>query len=536
MKKLVSLVLAMLLVISVVPAMADEGVVTFSYLPFVAAIDVDKNSWAEQYVEANVPGIDVELVLEDWNNTDAMTTMIYGGDMPNFAWLLNSYTPAGLEEQELIRTIPVELFRQYAPSWAKLYDENPIMWASTLDKDDPTQLRALSDFFLQTNSYLWCWFARYDWLEASGIDISDLGIKQVSEDGLLYAAEKGLSKEQTAAFLNYCVNGDPDGNGVNDTLGYLKDYGKLLSGFGIFEGINIDETDGLAKPWYALEKTRDFLAWFRDELYSKGLVYPEIFTIGWGADWDYLTNGLAGLHGSVASNFLGDWAAARPPLTMLAKGIPMVILPGVADDNGDTIRYAGSVAGYQNWLFVSEETTDEQLIAFLRMAEFAYFGNGDDINRAPLMYGEEGVDFIYNEHGVAVSQLTADEAYKKGLNVFTGCIEQGITWEWVNVAPGSYMADIQEYVADKWVGWNVADAKMDLYNETKAASIKSEYGSDWSEVRKAYFQGVITGTKNLDSDWDAYIKALNDSEFDAYLEELNKVAPLQEIINSVSGK
>lgn len=533
MKKLLSLVLALLMIVSIVPALADEDVVTFSYLPLwngVTSADVDDEPWAEQVVEEAVGGIEIDLVVEDWNNDDAMKTLVFGGDLPNFSWLSRSYTIANMYEQELVRTWPVDMFREYAPSWAKLYDENPILWACTLDKDDPTQLLALSDFYQQTESFLWCWYIRYDWLVASGVDVSDMGIKQVSDDGLLYVAEKGIDKEDFVAFLEYCVNGDPDGDGADNTFGYLKDFTKLLSGFGINAGIIYDEADGQAKNYWATEQYKEFLLWCQD-LYSRGLLYKEIFTIQWGEDWDMITNGMAGVHGSAASNWLNTWANSRPPVTLMEKGIPVVVLPGLAGDDGVTIRYASPSGGSQNWMYASAETTDEQMIAYLRMAEVAHFGNGDTANTVPWVYGEEGVDFEYDENGVpqALDSFTTETQNRKALNVFSGQIQMGKTWEWSNLAPGSWYEQASDYFLnpEKWRVGNTYDVVKDLSLATDADVIAAEYSADWSEIHGAYMQGVIKGQLNTESDWDDYMKKLNDSEYESYVAELNKLEDLE---------
>ena len=71
---------------------------------------------------------------------------------------------------------------------------------------------------------------------------------------------------------------------------------------------------------------------------------------------------------------------------------------------------------------------------------------------------------------------------------------------------------------------------MDLKSETQAAAIKTEYEGDWTTTRDAYFMGVIMGEKNLDSDWDAYIEALNKLEYGAYIEELDKAPTTESLI------
>lgn len=390
----------------------------------------------------------------------------------------------------------------------------------------------LADYYTQLNeAYAYSVFLRYDWLVDSGIDVSGMEIEDVGNG--LYVSAKGMPLEQLEAYLDYVVNGDPDGNGDADTVGYLKEYHPLLSAFGLINGINM-AADGSAVPWYAHENIKDMLLWMQGA-YANGLMYPEFFTIEWGADWELLTNGKAGLHTTGAPSYLSEWADSRPPRTWLNADIPTLMLPGFADENGNTITSRAASTGGQNLLFVEKEVTDEQVVAFLRFAEYAFFGNGDDAQRAPLKYGEEGVDFEFDaETGFPVFLLPDEERLAHGSGFYVGQIQRGQTWLWENMVPGSWYESAAGYILNGvWDDMRVYDYKNDVLTETGANSISAEYLTDWQEAYKSYFMKVILGEKNLDSDWDAYMEDLNDLDFDRYLEELNRLKPLTEVLDSI---
>ncbi len=534
MKKLIALALAAIMLLAVMPAaFASEDTVHFTYWAYTNQ-EFEPGSYAENLVESAVGGIDIEPVFVSYTDKEAVANMVNGGDMPDFAWLdSRDWKTPYMMDNELIRTIPVEWFREYCPDYAALYDENPIMWAVSLDPNDPTQMMGLADYYVQTNSYLWCWYMRYDWMVKSGIDFSDMGIEQVSDH--LYAAQCGISKDELVQFLDYVVNQDPDENGVADTQGYLKDYNKLLSGFGMYQGI-MDDGEGNAVQYYTHPNCKEFLKWMKD-LYSKGLIYKEIFTIEWGQDWDLITNGLAGVHGSAASNWLNEWANTRPPVTLLQQDIDVLILPGLRDDSGATLRYTTATPGDQNWGYFAAGVTDEQVIAILRFIEYACFGNGDDYNRVNIYWGEEGVDFQFNaETGFPERLITPEEIAAKGLGYFVGQIQRGVTWDWNNLVPGSNYALAAKYFVGEdalWLKWNAVNYKQDLYTETNAGSIEGEYSADWSDIRASWWMKFIMGDADIDADWDTYIEDLNDAEYDEYLAELNKLPPLAEMVANI---
>ena len=523
MKKVLSLILVAMMLL---PGFAlAEDKVEFTYMA-VSNKTFEEGGYIETYIEENVPGIDIKHVFIDYTDHDALALNVGAGEMADFAWFNMNYLPAYMKEQEIIEPIPVELFRKYAPSWAALYDQTPISWALSLDPEDPTQLIGLNGYQdAYALEYIWGNTLRYDWLVASGVDVSSMNIKDMGNG--LYAAEKGMTLDQLWQYLDYMVNGDPDGNGVADTVGFNNDYLRMVSSVGLFKGV-VEQPDGSAAPYYVHPNMKKFLQWMQDA-YAANLIYKEIFTIQWGQDWEMLNSGITGIQGGgMGFSFLLD--DTRPPKTLLDKGIPVLVFPGICDENGNTYDSMILEPGYTSYLYAAKGVTEEQIIAFLRFAEFAYFGNGDFEKFIPVRYGQEGVDFEWDENGYPTK--IADGLWDQGIaGYFCGDICVGQNHIYSNLKPGTYYSSIyDEYITGVWAKDRCKDYKLDLYVETDATAIKNEYGADWDQIRNAYFMAVIRGEKNLEADWDTYIQDLNDASFDEYLEELNKVRPLQEIL------
>ncbi len=534
MKKLVASLLALLMVLGVASLAPAEEVVHFTFTPYSASTNWADNSWTERFIEENVPGIDIEVKILPHTDKEAYALALTTGDFADFIWA-ETWSPQMMKDNETIRSIPVEMFREYAPDYAALYDEYPEMWAKSLDPEDNTQMLCLGDFMTPyVSTYLWCWYVRYDYLMASGVDVSSLEIEDLGNN--FYAAKRGMTIEQLDAFMDYCVNQDPDGNGIADTFGLVKYQYDLRKAYGLVNGVN-QNVDGRPCLWYTHESVREMLTVLQD-WYARGLIHPEIFTMGWGDDWELVTTGKTGIMPSGSSNWTAEWADMRPPRTLLNQGIPMVMIPGPADANGNSTELRDLAGSSQNILFVNARVTDEQLIAFLRFCEFVGFGNGDNSKRVPVQFGEEGVDFEWDENGYPVD-LTGgiynsnDVVNDRGFGYAWIQIQRGITWDYANLVPGSWYASSAPYCIDGyWDSMRAYEYKVDLLNETDATSIYNEYSSDWDEIRGAYFMKVIMGEKNVDSDWDAFLAELDEAHYNDYLDELDKVAPLVEMIGA----
>lgn len=524
MKRFLSVLLAALLLVAMaVPAMAEEKPTISYYAYWCGSLDPD--SYCETYVE-DALGVDIQIKKVSHTDSEAVNLMLGSGEMPDCGWFGKSATY--MEDQELVRSIPVDLVKEYAPSLIEYCDENPIVYAICLDPEDETQFRCLPDLYdTYTEMYVYCLYLRYDWIQNLNIDLG-VNVEQVADR--LYVADKGLSLDVFRAVLDGFVNGDPDGNGQNDTFGYLKDYTQFLSAYGIIDS-NM-EVDGKPCEWYTNPKLKEMLTDLA-EMYKDGLIYQEIFTIGWGEDWEIINTNSAGVWAS-STNSLNSWASNRPPLTLLNNEdseATLLMIPGIADDEGHTYRsaYTSAVGGER--FFVNADVDDEKLVEILKFYEWCNF-NDDPTVQATLWYGEEGVDWEWNEDKTAPVKISEIINGERGSQVFIRNTQLGKIWEWITFEP-YFSAGAKYYVQNEGGIWNedmIQRYKYDIYSETEASEISNEYSGDWQNTRDAYFMAVITGEKNVEEDWDAYIQELNDLNYDEYLAELDKAPSVEEII------
>ena len=142
--------------------------------------------------------------------------------------------------------------------------------------------------------------------------------------------------------------------------------------------------------------------------------------------------------------------------------------------------------------------------------------------------GEKGVDWEWNEDG-SVNQINILENGEKGTKVFNRNIDKADRFK---VLDPYYSLGVKYYEESEGGIWNPMlryTWKVDLNNSTQASDIEREYSKDWASTYNAYFMDVIMGKKNVDSDWDAYMKKMNDLKYGEYVDELNKAPTLEEI-------
>ena len=533
MKRTLAIILAALMLLSISGVSLAEEPMTISYYSYWCG-ELDPGSYVETYVEDNL-GINIDVRKVSHQDQEAVNLMI-STDLPDCGWF--EKTPTYMYEQELVRTIPINMVREYCPSLVAFMDEHPLVWAKYTDPNDDTQMVGLPDLYETLSSlYLYNIMVRYDWIENLGFDMGDINVEQVTDQ--LYMADKGFTLDRFYDLLHAFVYDDPDQNGVDDTVGYVKDWNRLLGGVGMIRD-NM-EVDGYPQMWFTNPALKEMLAWLQ-KAYADGLIYKEIFTIAWGEDWELINNGTTGVHGSTSTNALCTWASNRPPRTLLDgedKSIKLLLMPGLTDAEGHSYDAAFTLPGGDETFFVNADVDDEKLVEILKFYDYTNW-NEDPTTIVTLYAGEEGVNWVWDETGTTPIQsgegLSTVVNGERGTWVFDRCTQLGKFWEWTTLEP-DFLAGAKYYYEGMGGIWNkdlIYPYKYDIANETDAASIYNEYSGDWENIYNNYFMQVIMGEKDLEGDWDAYIEEMNEAGYGEYLEELNKAPTVEELIAKYS--
>ncbi len=483
---------------------------------------VDEEGFMIKDIEETM-NIDLVLTRVDSNNAEQLALMFASDTLPD----VGSY-PRDINfmhyQQELCRTIPLALVREYAPTYAKVYDENPIAWAYATTKEDPEQLYCMP-VVTETYSklYLFCDFYRYDWILEAGID-PGVSVKKISDT--LYIAEGGIpldkQEEILLAFSKKCA--------APATWAGTGAQRQLLSGFGLIS--DVVDNNGKAEYYFSTERYKEYLKYLQ-RLYKQNLIDKEFITNTGAITWEKVTNGMSGYFLS-STNALNTWAYQRPPLTLLNTGVPLLMTPGLADAEGNYMTYAGTVVPLwnNNSIYVNRDVDDAKLIRILKFLEYSVFFGGDPDKQMSGSFGEKGIDWIPDPDRPGFPKVLNPIAFgQKGIGAFAS-MQTGDMWKWATIEP-LFEAGAEYYVKSYGGIWNEHNKfpyKNDFNSETNLAAVRAEYWTPIDTLVKEYLADAIMGNVDVDATWDNYLKNLDAYGYQKILEEVEKAPIVDEVI------
>lgn len=538
-KKTLSLVLALAMCLSLFagcggnPSSTGEttgdGKTVITYTGYWCEADYEHDGYVENYIE-DALGIELQVIKKE--TAETIDTMLAAGEMPDVMWD-TSKTVDWMYDQELTRTIPRELVEQYAPSFIKLYDEYPILYKQTLSPESDQEFRYLTGVTTQfSDYYLYNDYYRYDWIQDLGIDLG-VNVEQVSDR--LYVAEDGIELSKFKEIMNAFITKDPDGDGVADTIGATGGaggsdliYNTVLSAFGLTQA-NVEQ-DGKVTEYYARNEYKDFLKGMQ-QLWKEGLLDQEMILGNRNLSWDKVNKGISG-YWFTSSNSLNSWAVDRPPLTLLEADPEATILmtPGIKPDGGNVSSVITETPHY-GYCYINADVSDEKLITILKFLEFTIFGAGDKTTHATMFYGEEGVDWEFNEDGT-LKKLQDLASGKKGTWSFGQFGQGGDAAKWIG-EEALFSSGLHYWGKDgKWMDYTTFDYKTDYTSETNYSTLYAEYSGDLNAYVSDYRTRAIMGDIDVDATWDEYLAELDRLGYSEMMAELDKVQPAADIINS----
>jgi putative aldouronate transport system substrate-binding protein len=534
MKKSVSLILAALLALCAVPLMASGGsestsgadtVYTISYFAPNGHL-IEDDSLVETILEEKL-NIEIEVSHVDWQSAEQYNLMFASGEMPD-AGMFGKDNQFMHYDEELARTIPLDLIKQYAPSFVKIYNENPLFWAYVITKEDENMaygLPAVSETFPQ--SYLWTDFYRYDWILDLGIDIG-VDVEKITEQ--FYVAKGAVPMDNFEKILEgYKSMGD-------DIIPFVFNGGiphEQLSPFGLI--MEIVNNNGEADQYFATEAYREALEWMA-RLYAKGLVDQEFPTQDRTVWWDKVNTGKAGYFPQ-SSNALNSWAIGRPPLSIweVNPDAKILLTPGVGDSAGNYVSrdYIAPICNGQTF-FVNADVTDEgKLIKILELFEYSNFP-GDTETLATFVFGKQDVDWEWStDKENWPVPIGAKDPHTNGAMTFCSQMQVTDYWQWLTIQP-LYEAGGKYYV--KYLGGIYNDHQVmpytyDLFNETNLTEVKKDYWDTVNTVHSQFRNSVIMGDiKMTNATWEKYLADLNAAGYQHLRAEYNAAPVVSDLI------
>ena len=476
-------------------------------------------------------------VAEDMHNTEKMNLLISSGEMPDAGFMYQDANT--LWDQGVLRAIPGDFIKKYAPGEAELLNKHPEGWLiGTVpgEKDKYKFLSGISVFGTGEHNAHMSYF-RLDWLEKLGIspkgDTTKLGDR-------LWWTDKPFTLDELQQIMDGFVNKDPDGNGKKDTYGMtgtkfdlLPDawgyfaFGSIMTAFKVFPRVNAME-NGELKLWHTTNNYKEFLKYMAN-LYKKGYLDPEWTTLDFGKWEEKQMAGQAGFISTEAAYLYPYYD--RAPHGILKRNITAKILvtPPIEgpDKKFNIPKPEATTLAYT--FFIGSQVDDEKLARILQIYDWVNF---DKEAKFTFYYGEEGKHWTWEgepyNSAVVPGVVTPEEKGAYGINLYKHPIyDENFGMSFV-VASYKPIFD--------WIGSDIVQKnnifspyRLDLFNETKYTELDKQYGSELSTISHEFYMRAINGELDIDNEWDNYIKRLKDAGMDKLVDELKK-APLVEFL------
>lgn len=476
---------------------ATEGPMRISYIPqtgfgFTPVPDTPIEQFIEE--EFNVV-LDAQEV--DITNTEQYNLWVAQGGNADYWQTFHNPQFKTLLSQGVFREVPREMLYEHAPNYMEhVYD---LLGEELADQYVQFGGKYYGLAFGQTDKpYIHA--ARKDWMDK-------LGISDVPE-----------TLEELEALLTAFTEEDPDGNGSDDTFG-ISDYwgvglGSVFAAFGI-QPDTWDVWDGTVVYTPTTDEYKQALAVLAD-WYEKGLIHPESPTMDRNQMFQLWNEGKLGVQYNnpwwVAPNVDGN---VTDQLTDADPNAEVVIFPAVTGPDGTTaggFAWHPSQRAYTYFKAFGVDTPDEKVVKVLEIWDA--FASDLDLYLQSA-YGEEGVDWEYDENGIITRIGNATEAEYRN--------SQGHNYFGYMILPNELR--FTEPVLDAYdLAWSTGAAYRGVnFFPVRANELDEELGGDISTVVEEYMWNVITGEVDLDSSWDEYLTQLDRAGLPEVLAEWQKI-------------
>lgn len=390
----------------------------------------------------------------------------------------------------------------YMPNYSALIEGNDIFRKAVTTTGG--NIPGASQFTLDNTAiYRTGLMARQDWLEALNMDAPET-IDEFHEMLLAFQSEFGATAAYDMDQGGGIFTGD-SGMGAGGTY--------LTRAFGTDGGDFYIDDDGNVQSGWLAEGFKDYLTEM-NLWYNEGLIAADFATADTAmSDWTDVVNGVNGVIATHASEMEEIKAVSDDPNFELVGIVDPVL------NKGDQLRI-------ENCFIEASPTGGYNVSASCKYPEIAcewldylYSPNGWLL----CNYGIEGESFEYDENGVPhwTELITNNpDGLPSGVVKSMYFVVQGPC---LMYSPREFDAYTQNMIdaSDIWAS-NIADETNEYPNViTLVGTEAEEYSAILSDI-STYIQEVgvqfIMGTKNLDSDYDAFIEALHAMNVDRLIE------------------
>lgn len=508
MKKLVSLLLAVALLVSVFSTLAvAEEKVTVSLLTTrnsTATNDIE-DVWFFKYLAQKM---NVDFELEQTLETDQRISLMFASDsVPDLVWGIrlsnNDVMVYGMQEGMLLNWKDLITPELMPNTYQAMQDYPDAFTASTAPDGNIYTLPMItgSSYYTNTGSFSAAirMYINKDWMDACGITEIPTTLDEYLEVLRTFKEKDPMGLGENNIPL--IGNQEKDKTFVWNALGF---HGTATQAY----GTSFDLKDNqLVLPCYT-EEAKEFIT-FYNTLYNEGLISPDYFTLDQTAARGLMASGVCGVLGDSTLTAIGDawpsWVALSP----------------LTSDVND-VAVAAFNPGYSvGQLYASAYTEHPEVLA--RIVDYMYSDEGAlYYNYGPMKGTEETLGVVDGWYYDENNRITTDK-----------------------VVNGEF-TDISEYAYQYIKSYSSAPGRFDHYSQTAAAMAGIEFpGKEMTIVDK------LTGAEIPSLIMDVYTDDNNDGHWritqseamtdhltavrlpDVYLtaEQNQRVADLSTVIN-----
>ncbi len=443
----------------------------------------------------------IHLKIETIKDEEKKDLMFAGNDFPELLMggIVNDNRLANAAEGgQLFEMKP--LIEKYAPTWNRFMEEQKLVYNGSLAADGKLYGLPYIDFAPYDRNLRDQWIIMDSWLEEL-----QLPVPKTTEE----------FKNTLKAFKDNAGKGSIP----SDVIPYYFAFDSYVGGqfdiYGSF-GVYITNADylmidnGTVKEQSTNPAIKEPLKYLR-ELYEEGLIPPEVFT----DDFNTYASKISSSPPIVGSYH--SYANRQPDLSTAM---------GPIDSGNGTkglIRSQAYVAGPANVAVVTKNNkypaatvrlmeaiaTDPELLLLVTRGLKGIAWDTDSNGKAYQLFWEESPDKMA-EHAKEIGMnnsfvgLKDQKFYEEVWNEITYEEKNSRAWAFENVYKDVVMPS-------EWVFVEGALGEDD-------ANMMKQYRADLTNYRKAVFADFITGKKDIDNEWDAYVEQMKKLGLDQFIE------------------
>jgi putative aldouronate transport system substrate-binding protein len=488
--------------------------------------------------------------MDSYNDYESVAALIAAGEIADFMRIPRApMEPWQMYEQKLIRSIPLEMFKNYLPGYYRLLEMMPIGFKYNLVDGTTDQYLGITNIGFASAQYFYDATAvNLDWLEAIGYSIPEADLKpiKIPTEGYekwsnqLFVTDGKFTFEEMNDMLKKFTENDPDGNGQDDTFGMLylpeaADSNMTQEGlFGFCHEPNYlykDPVTGDIVPREAYTPYRDYLLWISESL-TKGYIQRLPGIESWYTEYQQLTRtnkiGIIQIHRDGYLYPTNSTYANLPPQSILLDTDPtarFVIGPMFYGPYGTKNGMAYSIdtfgTGAARVEMIGGQVDDGKLERILRMLQYIIYTSEDIFYRYHL--GIEGIHWKwagepYQSAKIIVPQEDLPEQYRGNTKVFTCWLMQWPTAEadaYNALTHGYWSMPAFMYAYDLYEKYALKPAKYisevymgkDLYMQYR--EIRDKVSDQMAVVAADFKQRALSGQiTDIRSEWSQYIDQL----------------------------